>query len=157
MSTKKFGLYYGPVVHDHQMTGTWKTLLVFTNNSFSTTETLIHAFNQDCLLQQQSLLLQCIPSLLIPTMYSFSDFQLCAQFPYISGRQRTVRACSRHFQSVDLIEPSPPPGHQLLKNGAVLLLFQWNNFTLPASRPRIWQRKELSNADTATQNSRLLS
>uniref|UniRef100_A0A672GYY3 THAP-type domain-containing protein n=1 Tax=Salarias fasciatus TaxID=181472 RepID=A0A672GYY3_SALFA len=52
------------------------------------------------------------------------------------------RVCSRHFQSSDQIEPPTPAGRRRLKPGAVPLLFQWNNFTVPAPRPGVWERTE---------------
>nr|XP_020453668.1 uncharacterized protein LOC109958994 isoform X2 [Monopterus albus] len=45
---------------------------------------------------------------------------------------KQTRVCSRHFKSTDLIE-SPTSARQL-KNGAVPVLFQWNNFTPPVSQ-----------------------
>lgn len=59
-----------------------------------------------------------------------------------------TRVCSRHFQSVDLIEPQTSAGRRRLKNGAVPVLFQWNNFTLPAPRTGLWQRITRLNTDT---------
>ncbi|XP_051743154.1 uncharacterized protein LOC127508816 [Ctenopharyngodon idella] len=59
-----------------------------------------------------------------------------------------TRVCSRHFQSADLIEPQTPAGRRRLKNGAVPVLFQWNNFTLPAPRTGVWERITRLNTDT---------
>uniref|UniRef100_A0A672FUQ0 THAP-type domain-containing protein n=1 Tax=Salarias fasciatus TaxID=181472 RepID=A0A672FUQ0_SALFA len=52
------------------------------------------------------------------------------------------RVCSRHFTAADLMEPSAPGRRRLLKKGAVPVLFQWNNFSLPSSRPGVWERVE---------------
>ncbi|KAJ8334017.1 hypothetical protein SKAU_G00413360 [Synaphobranchus kaupii] len=60
-----------------------------------------------------------------------------------------TRVCSRHFQSTDLIEPPTPAGRRRLKHGAVPVLFQWNNFTLSAPRPGVWQKTERPNTKTS--------
>ncbi len=54
-----------------------------------------------------------------------------------------IRLCT------DLIEPPTPAGRRHLKNGAVPVLFQWNNFTLPAPQTGVWERVERPNTDTA--------
>ncbi len=53
-----------------------------------------------------------------------------------------IRLCT------DLIEPPTPAGRRHLKNGAVPVLFQWNNFTLPAPQTGVWERVERPNTDT---------
>ncbi|KAJ8368735.1 hypothetical protein SKAU_G00087630 [Synaphobranchus kaupii] len=60
-----------------------------------------------------------------------------------------TRVCSRHFQSTDLIEPPTPAGRRRLKHGAVPVLFQWNNYTLSAPRPGVWQRTERPKTETS--------
>ncbi|XP_044037829.1 uncharacterized protein LOC122869174 [Siniperca chuatsi] len=63
-----------------------------------------------------------------------------------------IRVCSRHFQSTDLIEAPTPAGRRRLKNGAVPVLFHWNNFTLPApTNTDTAQNKDLS-MDVALQH-----
>ncbi|KAK7930417.1 hypothetical protein WMY93_006812 [Mugilogobius chulae] len=57
-------------------------------------------------------------------------------------RINDARVCSRHFKSDDLIEPSAPSGRRRLKKGAVPVLFEWNNYSLPATRPSVWDRRE---------------
>lgn len=52
------------------------------------------------------------------------------------------RVCSRHFTAADVIQPSAPGGRRILKKGAVPVLFQWNNFSVPAPRPSVWDRTE---------------
>uniref|UniRef100_A0A665X4C3 FinTRIM family, member 97 n=1 Tax=Echeneis naucrates TaxID=173247 RepID=A0A665X4C3_ECHNA len=47
--------------------------------------------------------------------------------------KESSRVCSRHFQLADLIEPSTPAGRRRLKNGAVLVLFNWDSFTSRSS------------------------
>lgn len=59
-----------------------------------------------------------------------------------------TRVCSRHSQSTDLIEPQTAVGRRRLKNGAVPVLFHWNNFSLPAPRTGVWERVERPNTDT---------
>uniref|UniRef100_A0A8C7Y661 THAP domain-containing protein 1 n=1 Tax=Oryzias sinensis TaxID=183150 RepID=A0A8C7Y661_9TELE len=46
-----------------------------------------------------------------------------------------TRVCSRHFNKDDVREPLSETGRRLLNKGAVPALFEWNNFTLPTSRP----------------------
>ncbi|KAK6326612.1 hypothetical protein J4Q44_G00022570 [Coregonus suidteri] len=58
-----------------------------------------------------------------------------------------TRVCSRHFLSEDVIEPPTPAGRRRLKKGAVPVLFQWNNFSLPAPRPGVWERTERPNTE----------
>ncbi|KAM9777908.1 zinc finger MYM-type protein 4-like [Neosynchiropus ocellatus] len=41
------------------------------------------------------------------------------------------RVCSLHFPSGDVTEAQSPGGRRRLRQGAVPLLFQWNNFSLP--------------------------
>uniref|UniRef100_A0A8C6KLP5 THAP domain-containing protein 1 n=1 Tax=Nothobranchius furzeri TaxID=105023 RepID=A0A8C6KLP5_NOTFU len=53
-----------------------------------------------------------------------------------------TRVCSRHFKSEDIREPVSEKGRRLLKKGAVPLLFEWNNFSLPTPRPGVWERRE---------------
>ncbi|KAK6309028.1 hypothetical protein J4Q44_G00204910 [Coregonus suidteri] len=59
-----------------------------------------------------------------------------------------TRVCSRHFLSEDVIEPPTPAGRRRLKKGAVPVLFQWNNFSVPAPRPGVWERTERPNTET---------
>ena len=56
--------------------------------------------------------------------------------------------CSWHFQSEDVIEPPTPAGRRRLKKGAVAMLFQWNNFSLPAPRHGVWERTERPTTET---------
>uniref|UniRef100_A0A8B9GTX4 THAP domain-containing protein 1 n=1 Tax=Astyanax mexicanus TaxID=7994 RepID=A0A8B9GTX4_ASTMX len=44
-----------------------------------------------------------------------------------------TRVCSRHFKKEDLREPESKSGRRLLKKGAVPMLFEWNNFSVPLS------------------------
>uniref|UniRef100_A0A3B3IKM4 THAP-type domain-containing protein n=1 Tax=Oryzias latipes TaxID=8090 RepID=A0A3B3IKM4_ORYLA len=53
-----------------------------------------------------------------------------------------TRVCSRHFNKGDVREPLSETGRRLLNKGAVPALFEWNNFTLPTSRPGVWERRE---------------
>ncbi|XP_023813355.1 uncharacterized protein LOC111947752 isoform X2 [Oryzias latipes] len=53
-----------------------------------------------------------------------------------------TRVCSRHFNKDDVREPLSETGRRLLNKGAVPALFEWNNFTLPTSRPGVWERRE---------------
>ncbi|XP_042618956.1 uncharacterized protein LOC109078173 [Cyprinus carpio] len=53
-----------------------------------------------------------------------------------------TRVCSRHFNKEDVREPLSETGRRLLNKGAVPALFEWNNFTLPTSRPGVWERRE---------------
>uniref|UniRef100_A0A8C6MHG4 THAP domain-containing protein 1 n=1 Tax=Nothobranchius furzeri TaxID=105023 RepID=A0A8C6MHG4_NOTFU len=53
-----------------------------------------------------------------------------------------TRVCSRHFKSEYIREPVSEKGRRLLKKGAVPLLFEWSNFSLPTPRPGLWERKE---------------
>lgn len=57
---------------------------------------------------------------------------------------RRESVCSPKLHSTDLIEPPTPAAHRCLTSGAVLVLFQWNNYTLPASQPGVWQRSDQS-------------
>lgn len=54
----------------------------------------------------------------------------------------SLRVCSRHFHSVDLIEPPTPPGRHLLRPGAVPVLFHWNSYHLPTPRHGVWERTD---------------
>ncbi len=53
-----------------------------------------------------------------------------------------TRVCSRHFKKEDVREPQTETGRRLLVKGAVPSLFEWNDFTLPTSRPGVWERRE---------------
>ncbi|XP_076834484.1 uncharacterized protein LOC143480597 isoform X1 [Brachyhypopomus gauderio] len=53
-----------------------------------------------------------------------------------------TRVCSRHFLQEDLIEPPKTNGRRTLRKGAVPVLFQWNNYSVPVSRPSVWQRRK---------------
>uniref|UniRef100_A0A3P9LCI0 THAP domain-containing protein 1 n=1 Tax=Oryzias latipes TaxID=8090 RepID=A0A3P9LCI0_ORYLA len=53
-----------------------------------------------------------------------------------------TRVCSRHFNKDDVREPLSETGRRLINKGAVPALFEWNNFTLPTSRPGVWERRE---------------
>ncbi|KAJ7991283.1 hypothetical protein DPEC_G00295720 [Dallia pectoralis] len=46
------------------------------------------------------------------------------------------------------MEPLTPAGRRLLKKGAVPLLFQWNNYSLPAPWPGVWERTERPNTES---------
>ncbi|XP_076835893.1 uncharacterized protein LOC143481680 [Brachyhypopomus gauderio] len=60
-----------------------------------------------------------------------------------------TRVCSRHFRKEDLREPDSESGRRRLKKGAVPMLFEWNNFSVPLSRPGVWERrKRPSEGDT---------
>uniref|UniRef100_A0A8C4E4F5 THAP-type domain-containing protein n=1 Tax=Dicentrarchus labrax TaxID=13489 RepID=A0A8C4E4F5_DICLA len=50
--------------------------------------------------------------------------------------KRTTTVCSRHFVSTDVIQG----GQRRLKEGAVPVLFAWNDYSLPAVRPSVWER-----------------
>ena len=52
--------------------------------------------------------------------------------------KRTTTVCSRHFVSTDVIQG----GRRRLKEGAVPVLFAWNNYSLPAVRPSVWERTQ---------------
>ncbi|CAM4652521.1 unnamed protein product [Leuciscus chuanchicus] len=52
-----------------------------------------------------------------------------------------TRVCSRHFRTEDIREPTSEKGRRLLKKG-VAVLFEWNNFSLPPTRPGVWERRE---------------
>lgn len=60
-----------------------------------------------------------------------------------------TRVCTRHFFPEDLIQPSNPDGRRRLRKRAVPVLFEWNNFSLPSTRPSIWERRERQNSNTA--------
>uniref|UniRef100_A0A3B3UN88 THAP domain-containing protein 1 n=1 Tax=Poecilia latipinna TaxID=48699 RepID=A0A3B3UN88_9TELE len=51
-----------------------------------------------------------------------------------------TRVCSRHFKREDIQEPESEIRRRRLKKGAVSVLFQWNNFSLP--RPGVWERRK---------------
>ena len=53
-----------------------------------------------------------------------------------------TQVCSRHLSKEDVCEPVSETGRRLLNKGAVPALFEWNNFTLPTSRPGVWERRE---------------
>lgn len=50
--------------------------------------------------------------------------------------KRTTTVCSRDFVSQDVIQG----GRRRLKEGAVPTLFAWNDYSLPAARPSVWER-----------------
>ena len=50
--------------------------------------------------------------------------------------------CSRHLKREDVREPGYKTERRLLNKGAVLALFQSNNFSVPLSRPGVWERRE---------------
>lgn len=56
-----------------------------------------------------------------------------------------TKVCSRHFLPADVIQPSTSRGRRLLKNGAVPVLFEWNNYSISAPRPGVWERRERPN------------
>ncbi|KAI4904789.1 hypothetical protein NFI96_016108 [Prochilodus magdalenae] len=47
----------------------------------------------------------------------------------------------------DVREPDSKSGRRLLKKGAVLMLFEWNNFPVPLSRPGVWERRKRPTED----------
>ena len=47
--------------------------------------------------------------------------------------KRTTTVCSRHFVSTDVING----GRRRLKEGAVPMLFAWNDYSLPEARPSV--------------------
>ncbi|KAK7945153.1 hypothetical protein WMY93_000881 [Mugilogobius chulae] len=53
-----------------------------------------------------------------------------------------TRVCLRHFLPADVIQPSTPQGRRTLRKGAVPVLLQWNNYSLPAPRSGVWERRE---------------
>ncbi|XP_028326671.1 histone-lysine N-methyltransferase SETDB1-B-like isoform X3 [Gouania willdenowi] len=53
-----------------------------------------------------------------------------------------TRVCSCHFLPADMKEPSYPQGRRRLRSGAVPVLFEWNNYSLPASRSGVWEQRE---------------
>ena len=54
------------------------------------------------------------------------------------------KVCARHFLAEDIEEPTPG-GLRRLRKGAVPLLFQWNSYATPPSRPlNIWERRDVS-------------
>ncbi|CAM4596433.1 unnamed protein product [Leuciscus chuanchicus] len=85
-------------------------------------------------------------------MYRCRDIELHKRWVIKIRREKflttNTRVCSRQFQSEDVIEPPTPAGRRRLKKGAVPVLFQWNNFSLPAPRPRVWERTERPNTET---------
>lgn len=52
--------------------------------------------------------------------------------------KRTTTVCSRHFVTTDVIQG----GRRRLKEGAVPVLFAWNDYSLPAARPSVWERTQ---------------
>ncbi|KAJ8010144.1 hypothetical protein DPEC_G00071930 [Dallia pectoralis] len=50
--------------------------------------------------------------------------------------KKTTTDCSRHFVSTDVIQV----GRRRLKEGALPVLFAWNDYTLPAVRTSVWDR-----------------
>ena len=50
---------------------------------------------------------------------------------------RWTTVCSRHFLSTDIIHG----GNRRLVPGAVPVLFDWNDYTLPPVRPSVWERR----------------
>uniref|UniRef100_A0A672SEE2 THAP-type domain-containing protein n=1 Tax=Sinocyclocheilus grahami TaxID=75366 RepID=A0A672SEE2_SINGR len=52
--------------------------------------------------------------------------------------KRNTAVCSRHFISTDVIQG----GRRRLKEGAVPVLFAWNDYSLPAARPSVWERTQ---------------
>uniref|UniRef100_A0A3Q3IAN0 THAP domain-containing protein 1 n=1 Tax=Monopterus albus TaxID=43700 RepID=A0A3Q3IAN0_MONAL len=52
--------------------------------------------------------------------------------------KRTTTVCSRHFLSTDVIQG----GRRRLKEGAVPVLFAWNDYSLSTSRPSVWERTQ---------------
>ncbi|XP_030227299.1 uncharacterized protein LOC115554647 isoform X2 [Gadus morhua] len=55
---------------------------------------------------------------------------------FVIRRHTTV--CSRHFMPEDVVEG----GRRRLKPGAIPVLFAWNNYNLPVTRPSVWQRTQ---------------
>ncbi|KAK7895700.1 hypothetical protein WMY93_021025 [Mugilogobius chulae] len=53
-----------------------------------------------------------------------------------------TRVCLRHFLPADVTQRSTPQGRRHLRKGVVPVLFQWNNYSLPAPRPGVWERRE---------------
>uniref|UniRef100_A0A672SDN2 THAP domain-containing protein 1 n=1 Tax=Sinocyclocheilus grahami TaxID=75366 RepID=A0A672SDN2_SINGR len=52
--------------------------------------------------------------------------------------KRNTAVCSRHFISTDVIQCR----RRRLKEGAVPVLFAWNDYSLPAARPSVWERTQ---------------
>ncbi|XP_053700964.1 zinc finger MYM-type protein 4-like [Synchiropus splendidus] len=62
------------------------------------------------------------------------------------------RVCSLHFPRGDVTEAQSPGGRRRLRQGAVPLLFQWNNFSLPDPLPGVPERTEEEPNDDAIQS-----
>uniref|UniRef100_A0A8C5CWV9 THAP-type domain-containing protein n=1 Tax=Gadus morhua TaxID=8049 RepID=A0A8C5CWV9_GADMO len=60
---------------------------------------------------------------------------------FVIRRHTTV--CSRHFMQEDVVEG----GRRRLKPGAIPVLFAWNNYNLPVTRPSVWQRTQREEED----------
>lgn len=63
---------------------------------------------------------------------------------YPEGELQSLRipTCVAGILRKDLREPESKSGQRLLKRGAVPMLFEWNNFSIPLSRPGVWERRE---------------
>ncbi|KAJ8367438.1 hypothetical protein AAFF_G00317860 [Aldrovandia affinis] len=51
---------------------------------------------------------------------------------------RSTTVCSRHFITSEVIQG----GRRRLKEGAVPVLFAWNDYSLPVARPSVWERTQ---------------
>ncbi|KAK7144577.1 hypothetical protein R3I94_010866 [Phoxinus phoxinus] len=50
------------------------------------------------------------------------------------------KVCSLHFTPEEIIQPKTPEGKRQLKKGAVPVLFQWNDYSIPSPRLSVWDR-----------------
>ena len=51
-----------------------------------------------------------------------------------------TKVCSRHFTDDQLIPPKTLGGRRRLQKGAVPVLFNWNDYSLPPRRSSVWDR-----------------
>ena len=75
------------------------------------------------------------------SLYGGRTLQLAAIPASVAGISRTMMFLSQG-----------PTQRRLLKPGAVLVLFEWNNFFVPHPRPGVWKRRERPAADDDTPN-----
>ncbi|XP_027862405.1 uncharacterized protein LOC114137785 [Xiphophorus couchianus] len=74
-----------------------------------------------------------------------SNFELRQQWIVAIRRKNLVinahtRVCSQHFKLQDIKESASQMGRRGLKYGAVPVLFEWNNYSLPCPKPRILEK-----------------
>lgn len=51
------------------------------------------------------------------------------------------KVCSKHFSSYQISEPQTPEAQRKLVTGAVPVLFAWNDYTVKALQPSVWERR----------------